>query len=79
MEFLQANWLWIVLGLGAVWLVFGRGGMGCAAGGHGAHGTRASGDAERPTHAHGSPNGQGTAESPRREAETAAPRRHGCC
>ena len=28
MEFLQANWLWIVLGLGAVWLVFGRGGWG---------------------------------------------------
>jgi hypothetical protein len=29
MEFLQANWFWILLGVGAVWFLFRRGGMGC--------------------------------------------------
>ncbi len=32
MEFLQANWVWILLGLGVVWFLFGRGGMGCGMG-----------------------------------------------
>ena len=66
MEFLRANWLWILLGLGVVWvLFFRRGGMGC---GMSEHGSRGSHD------------GHGAAESPEREAETAAPRgRRGCC
>jgi len=44
-EFLQANWLWIVLGIGLVWFLFRRGG--CGMGGHsrGSH----EGHGERPT------------------------------
>ena len=32
MEFLQANWFWILLGGGALWFLFRRGGMGCGMG-----------------------------------------------
>lgn len=39
MEWLQANWLWLVLVVGGAWLLFGRGGMGCGMGGHGGHGS----------------------------------------
>jgi hypothetical protein len=34
MEWLQANWLWVVLGLAAVWFLLGRRGTGCGMGGH---------------------------------------------
>ena len=33
MEFLQENWIWLLLGLGAVWFLLGRGRMGCGMGG----------------------------------------------
>ena len=38
MEWLTENWIWILLGIGFVWLL-SRGGMGCGMGGHsrGAH------------------------------------------
>jgi hypothetical protein len=42
MEWLTANWFWVVLGLGAAWL-FSRGGMGCGMGGHQSHGAHGSG------------------------------------
>lgn len=64
MEWLQANWWWLLIGLGIVWLLFrGRGhGMGCGMGerGQGSH--------------HGSIEGRSTEgeEMPRR-------RRGGCC
>lgn len=77
MEFLQANWLWILLGVGVVWLLFRRGGMGCGMAEHGGHGSRASSDVRGAT---GSHDGHGAAESPERETEAAAPRRpRGCC
>lgn len=38
MEWLTDNWLWILLGIGFVWLVSRGGGMGCCGGGH-THGT----------------------------------------
>ena len=41
MEWLAANWLWVVLGLGVAWFFF-RGGMGCGMGGHGSHGVHES-------------------------------------
>jgi len=76
MEFLQANWLWILLGLGVVWFLFRRGGMGCGMGEHGAHGSRPASDVRGKTGPH---DGHGVAESPEREADAAAPRRrHGC-
>lgn len=34
-EFLQANWLWLLLGVGLLWFLFRRGG--CGMGGHGSH------------------------------------------
>jgi hypothetical protein len=78
-EFLQANWLWILLGLGVVLFFFRRGGMGCGMGEHGSHGG-ASSETPASGPAHGSRNGHGDGKSPEREAETAAPRsRRGCC
>ena len=44
MEWLTDNWLWILLGIGFVWLFSRCGGMGCGMGGHG-----------RGTHRHGEP------------------------
>jgi hypothetical protein len=38
MEWLTNNWLWVLLGIGFVWLVSRGGGMGCCGGGH-SHGT----------------------------------------
>jgi hypothetical protein len=37
MEFLRANWVWILFGLGIVGLFFRRGGMGCGMGERGGH------------------------------------------
>lgn len=34
-EFLQANWLWLLLGVGLLWFLFRRGG--CGMGGHGSY------------------------------------------
>jgi hypothetical protein len=34
-ELLQANWLWILLGIGLLWFLFSRRGHGM--GGHGSH------------------------------------------
>jgi hypothetical protein len=78
MEFLQANWLWILLGALAVGFLFRRGGMGCGAGGHGSHDSRpsrATGGASTARESHdGHPE-----ESPARDSETVSPRRHGGC
>ncbi len=79
MEFLQANWVWILLGLGAVWFLFRRGGMGCGMGGHGSHGSRPSERAGESGHSHASADGGGEAGSPGREVKAAAPRRHRGC
>jgi hypothetical protein len=79
MGFLQGNWLWLLLGLGAVWLFFRRGGMGCGMrghGSHGSHGSQESEDAQGSGDSHASHNGN---ESQKRQAETAAPRRRRGC
>jgi len=36
-EFLQTNWLWLLLGGGLLWFLFRRGG--CGMGGHGSQGS----------------------------------------
>ncbi len=36
-ELLSNYWLWIVLGIGAVWLLTRMGGSGCGMAGHGSH------------------------------------------
>ena len=73
-EFLTANWLWILLGIGVVWFMFGRGGMGCGMGGH-SHG---SDTGEKSSRA-GETTGSGATHDDGAD-ESAAPRhRHGCC
>jgi hypothetical protein len=79
MEFLQANWLWLLIGLGAVWLFFGRGGMGCGRRDHGSHGDRASTDAKGSTGSRASLNRQGSDAARERDAETPAAHRHRGC
>jgi len=79
MEFLQSYWIWILLGIGAVWFLARRGahGMGCGMGGHEAHnspggreepgrGASTGGVGEHAGHASGRRDGAGS-------------RRHGCC
>jgi hypothetical protein len=82
MDFLQGNWLWLLLGLGAVWFFFRRGGMGCGMSGHGSHGShgsRESEDAQRSGDSHAGHNGHGSSEPRERRAETVAPRRRRGC
>jgi len=80
MEFLQANWFWILLGLGVVWLAFRRGGMGCGMGGHNSHGSGAATRTRKSAGVHGAHDGSGAGDSREPEAaETASPRRHGGC
>jgi len=37
-DWIMANWIWILLAIGAGWFVLRRGGMGWGMGGHGSHG-----------------------------------------
>lgn len=87
MEFLQANWFWILLGAGAVWFLFRRGGMGCGMGGHSSHDSRTSrsmGDTPPARESHDGHRSEKSParpneESPAREVETAPARRHRGC
>ncbi len=75
-EFLAANWLWILLGIGVLWFVFRGHAMGCGMGGHSHDSELSHGEQDDPhaghavgagaTHEHGSP-------------ATAPPRRRGGC
>lgn len=75
-EFLQANWLWLLLGGGLLWFLFRRGGhgMGCGMGSHGSQGsewtrTTSAGDDDGPVD-HGE-------ERPARSGSRRSG--HGCC
>lgn len=78
MDFLSANWIWLLLGLAVVWMLVSRGG--CGFGGSHSHrpnDTNASARGDETRHDHRSANGNA---APRpRDAERAAPsRRRGC-
>jgi hypothetical protein len=74
-EWVGANWIWLLLGVGVVWFLFRRGGMGCGTGGH-AHG---SGPADkREIDEHAGPAAQGGA-THEHGGSASRPRRHGCC
>lgn len=74
LEWITANWIWILLALGVGWLLFRSGGMGCGMGGHrhpqDGHG-RHHGD-------HGEPDAADPAAG-RRPATSARRSRHGGC
>ncbi len=77
MEFLRENWVWILLGLGVMWLLVRRTGMGCGMAEHGFH---ASSEPRASMSVRGSHDGHEAGGAPGREGETAAPRsRRGCC
>jgi hypothetical protein len=50
MEWLTENWLWILLGIGFMWMLSRRGGMGCGMGshscGHSQHGAKTNRETE---------------------------------
>jgi len=74
MEFLPGHWLWLLLGLGAVWFLLRRGGMGCGTRGHrshGSHGSQESEDAQGSGHSHNG-DGSGELKLPRGGKELAA-------
>ena len=81
MEFLQANWIWLLLGLGAVWFLLKRGGMGCGMGGHESHGSRDASESDTTRQQPGtSGNGhEGHGDPQKRETETTQTRRHRGC
>ncbi len=70
-EFLQANWLWVLLGVIAVWFLFGRGhrGMGCGMGGS-SHSSTSDHDSHSGHDSGGEEKSKGTA---------SRQRRGGCC
>lgn len=79
-EWITGNWIWIVLGLGALWFVFRQGGMGCGMSGHDSHGRS---DSARNGQVGESDEGRaaghhGNVERPEGSAH-ATHRRGGCC
>lgn len=83
MEWLSANWLWALLGLGVVWMLF-KGGCGMGGhGSHGGHGAEASRRKDLSGRSHAT-NGHAAEDGPREEQEeeagAGAPRRRrrGC-
>jgi hypothetical protein len=75
-DWISANWLWLLLGIGLVWFLFRRAGMGCGMGGH-SHDSAPSHDEQVTPHA-GHTTGTGVAQEPTAPA-SAPPRRHGGC
>ncbi len=79
-DWIGTNWIWLLLGIGLVWFLFRRagmgGGMGCGMGGH-SHDSKPQHDEEAATHA------EHTAETgPAHEhsgSASAPPRRRGGC
>ncbi len=82
MEFLQNYWIWILLGIGAVWFLPRRGGhgMGCGMGSHEGHGPRTEDErSARQTSPGGSAEHAGHGSSGRGGAGQGGHRGHGCC
>ena len=71
LEFLQAYWLWLLIGAGVLWFLFRQGGCGMA--GHGSHGSESS---RRTTASDDGQAGHGEEQSAR---STTRRSRRGCC
>ena len=82
MEFLQSYWIWILVGIGAVWFLARRGGhgMGCGAGVHGGHdSTITEGGDSRGATAGRSQAHVGHGAGAHGAAAQGGRHRHGCC
>ncbi len=83
MAWLSQNLIWLVLGVGALFMI-SRGVVGLGAGGHAAHGhgnagARATGDGEQPRIATVADTASVGAETKSAQDAPKAHRRHGCC
>lgn len=74
-DWIGANWIWLLLGIGVLWFLFRRGGMGCGMGGH-SHGSGAADKLDTDEHAEHAAQGNATHEQ---VGSPSRPRRHGCC
>jgi hypothetical protein len=70
-EFIQSNWLWLLVGAGVIWFLFRQGG--CGMGSHGSHGSESS---RRTTASDDGHAGHGEAQSAR---STTRRSHRGCC
>ena len=71
-EFIEANWVWLLVGAGVIWFLIRRGG--CGMGGHGSHSSQSS----RPTTAGSDDEDAGHGEE-QSVPSTARRSRRGCC
>ena len=82
MDFLSANWVWLLLGLAVVWMLVSRRGRGCAFGGSQSGrstDTKVSAGDSESRHDHGAVNGNANPEPrPRVSEGVAHSRRRGC-
>ncbi len=80
-EWISANWIWLLFGIGLAWFLFGRagmsGGMGCGMGGH-SHESEPSHGEQFDPHA-GHTSGSGAMHEHDVPASAPPRRRHGCC
>jgi len=76
-DLIGANWILLLLGIGLVWFLFRRDGMGCGMGGH-SHGSEPTGKDEADPHA-GHVAGAGASHDHGAGASAAPPRRRGGC
>jgi hypothetical protein len=76
-EFLTANWLWILLGIGVLWFLFRGHDMGCGMGGH-SHGSEPSRTGQDDSHV-GHAAGAGATHDHSAGTPAAPRRRGGCC
>lgn len=76
-EFLTANWLWVLLGVGVLWFLVRGQGMGCGMGGH-SHGSEPARKDEADPHA-GHIAGAGASHDHGAGASAPPRRRGGCC
>jgi hypothetical protein len=76
-DWIGANWIWLVAGIGALWFVLRRGNMGCGMDGH-SHGSEPSREGQDDSHA-GHAGETGATHDQAAGASAAPRRRHGCC
>lgn len=77
-DWIGANWIWLLIGIGVLWFFFRRGGMGCCSGGH-AHNSGFAGKGKADEHAGNAAQEQEGGATHEHGGNPSRPRRHGCC